>query len=62
MGAMGGGVTVSVKSDWVINNKLYTSSVVFHSSGTTAVLYCCFLNSIKHDVVGVGCKCTIQIT
>ena len=34
---MGRGVAVSVKDDWVIHKMLYTSSITFHSSGTTAV-------------------------
>ena len=58
---MGGGVAVSVKGDWVIHKVLYTISIAFHSSsGTTAVLLllCC---SIKQDVVGVGCKYTMQL-
>ena len=39
MGAMGGGVAVSVKGgDWVIHKVLYTSSIAFHSSGTTAAV------------------------
>ena len=38
MGAMGGGVAVSVKGDWVIHKVLHTSSIAFYSSGTTAVL------------------------
>ena len=27
-----------VEGDWVIHKALYTSSIAFHSSGTTAVL------------------------
>ena len=61
---MGGGVVVSVKGGWVIHNVSYTSSIAFHSSGTTAalllllLLLCCI---IKQDVVGVGCKCNMQL-
>ena len=55
---MGGGVAVSVKGDWVVHKVLYTCSIAFHSSGTTAPYYCC---SIKQDVVGVGYKCTMQL-
>ena len=57
---MGGGVAVSVKGDWVIHKVFYASSIAFHSSGATAVLLlqCC---RIEQDVVGVGCKCTMQL-
>ena len=35
---MGGEVAVAAKGDRVIHKVLYTSSIAFHSSGTTAVL------------------------
>ena len=38
MGAVGGGVAVSVKGDRAIRKVFYASSIAFHSSGTTAVL------------------------
>ena len=35
---MGGGVAVSVTSDWVIHKALYTSGIAFRSGTTAAVL------------------------
>ena len=58
---MGGGVAVSVKGDRVIHKVLYTSSIAFHSSGATAVLLLLLQCSVKQDVIGVGCNCTIQL-
>ena len=48
-----------VEGDWVIHDVLYTSSIAFHIVVVLLPYYCCC--SIKQDVVGVGCKCTMQL-